>query len=172
MGKSLALVYGVPIGIFVGAVVGASLQVADVDNGGAIGLLSGFVSGAMFGLGLGRRSARTNYEWIQTKRTLVPNTEWDAVVMALNFKAAKEHHLMLRREKDYVAYVPTLATPVAAGPLTVSGQYLSVIVARLDATTITFTGPRYMVDAFLTAATEAGAIVPPDLSEQAAHAAP
>jgi hypothetical protein len=41
-----------------------------------------------------------------------------------------------------------LATPVAVGPLTVSGQYLSVVVARPDKDTITITGPKYMVNHF------------------------
>jgi hypothetical protein len=79
--------------------------------------------------------------------------------MALNVKAARKHYLMVRRdEKDYIAYAPTLVRPVAAGPLTVSGEYLSVVVARVNDTTLTITGPRYMVGAFETAATKAGAI--------------
>jgi hypothetical protein len=42
MGKSLAFVFGVPIGIAVGVIVGAVLEIVGVPHSGPVGLLSGF----------------------------------------------------------------------------------------------------------------------------------
>jgi hypothetical protein len=145
MAKSLAFVYGVPIGIGVGVIVGAISELRGDDHSAALGLLIGFVSGALIGGGRGIWEARTKYKWVHVQLDLDQDTKWDAVVRALNGKAADQHYLMAQREPDYVAYAPTLVRPVVAGPLTVSGEYLSVVAARLNDTTLTITGPQYVV---------------------------
>jgi hypothetical protein len=147
MGKSLGFVYGVPFGIAAGAISGAIFEMVHIPHGAAWGLVIGFGSAALFGGVAGWWAASRKYKWVRSERT-VSEAEWAGVVMSLNVKAADQHYLMVRREADYVAYAPTLVRPVAAGPLTVSGEYLNVVVARSNCTTITITGPHYMVDEF------------------------
>jgi hypothetical protein len=150
VGKSLFVVYGMPIGIAVGVVVGAGLEIRDFQHSAAKGLLVGVATGAACAGALARHGARGKYKWVQSELTS-PDTDWEAIVTALNTIAADQHYLMLRKEPGYVAYTPTLVRPVAAGPLTVSGEYLSVVVTLLNTTTIAITGPQHMVDKFETA---------------------
>jgi hypothetical protein len=148
MGKSLIFVFGVPIGIFVGVLVGAAFEVTNVPHSAAWGLLIGVASAVLIGGAVGRKAARTKYKWVQIQLAVVSDSYWTALIMALNVKAADEHYLVVRRDADYVAYSPALVRPIVAGPMTVSGEYLNVVVARLNATTVSITGPQYMVDAF------------------------
>ena len=148
MGKSLGFVYGVPIGIAVGVLAGASLEIHNFNHSAAKGVLIGALSGLFLGVGAGAWAAHRKYKWVQSELPVASDAEWLAVVRTLNITAADQHYLLLRREEDYVAYAPTLARPVAAGPLTVSGEYLTVVVARSDDTTILITGPQYIVDDF------------------------
>jgi hypothetical protein len=152
MGKSIGFVYGVPIGITLGVIAGAILEISDEPHAAATGLLIGFGSGVLSGSVLAWREIRRKLRWIRRELTGVSGFDWAAVVMALNVTAAQKHYLLVRREADYVAYTPTLVRPVAGGPLTVSGEYLSVIVSRLPAKTIAITGPEYTVNAFTDAA--------------------
>jgi hypothetical protein len=139
MAKSIGFVYGVPSGLLVGALVAASVEVSGHAHGAAKGVLVGVGSGLLIGAVVGTWETLRKYRWVQ--RTVESECDWDAVVKALNVKAAAEHYLLVTQQADYVAYSPTLARPVAGGPLTVSGEYLSVVVARLNPTTITITGP-------------------------------
>ena len=155
MGKSIGFVYGVPIGITLGVIAAAILEIRDAPHPAATGLLIGFGSGAVSGAVAAWLEIRVRLRWIRREITGVSGDAWAALVMALNVRAAQMHYLMVRNEGDYLAYAPTLVRPVAAGPLTVSGEYLSVIVSRLPAETIAITGPEYMVDEFTDAAAEA-----------------
>jgi hypothetical protein len=152
MGKSIGFVYGVPIGITWGVIGAAILEIFDKPHAAAWGVLIGFGSGVLSGAVAAWWEIRDRLRWIRRELTGVSGFDWAAVVMALNVTAAEEHYLLVRSEADYVAYAPTLVRPVAGGPLTVSGEYLSVIVSRLPAETIAITGPLYMVDAFANAA--------------------
>jgi hypothetical protein len=175
MAYPLAFAVGVPSGIGVGVLVGALAAITDFDDdSAALGLLVGFGTALVTGPGYASWAARRKYKWVHRQCTLVPE-QWDALVLALNVKTAEQHYLMVQRADDYVAYVPTLIRPVAVGPLTVSGEYLGVVLARSDATKVTISGPQRIVQACVTAATDAGAITPNaleavGLSEQDAHA--
>jgi hypothetical protein len=125
MGASLVFVLGVPVGIGVAVFVGAVVELFGADNSAAWGLLAGVVTGGAFGVLAGRRSARGDYKWEQRALSVASDTEWDAVVMALNVKAAEQHYLRVRKEADYIVFAPMLVRPVALGPLTVSGEYLA-----------------------------------------------
>jgi hypothetical protein len=164
MAKPLTFAVGVPIGIPVGALVAAFYEICDKNDPAAWGVVFGFVSagvvGGAYGLwattgtymqvsGLKKLKRTAKFRWVRSKLTVADSEAvWDAVEKALNVKAAEQHFLMVRREPGYLAYSPMLFRPVAAGPLTVSGEYMSVIVTRPDETTINITGPQYMVAAF------------------------
>ena len=154
MGKSIGFVYGVPIGVTLGGIGAAILEVLDKADPAATGLLIGFGSGLVSGAVAAVWRTRGKLRWIRRQVSGVSGDDWAAVVMALNVRAAQKHYLRVRSEADYLAYAPTLVRPVAAGPLTVSGEYLSVVVSRLPAETIAITGPEYMVNEFTDAASE------------------
>jgi hypothetical protein len=155
IGKSLAFVYGVPIGIGLGAIAGALIEILHGSHSTAWGLLIGIVGGGLFGGLLARHDACGDYKWTHSQVVLPSDTKWDVIVGTLNAAAAIQHYMLVRREDDYATYAPTLVRSVVAGPLTVSGEYLSVVVTQVDATTITITGPCYMVGELENAATEA-----------------
>jgi hypothetical protein len=98
MGKSLAFVFGVPVGIFVGVIVGAVFEIAHLPHSAAWGLLSGFGSGVVIGGFLGVQAARGDYKWVTELWTLNEAADWEAFVRDLNQTAAQEHYLMVRRE--------------------------------------------------------------------------
>jgi hypothetical protein len=160
MAKSLAFVYGVPIGIAAGAIGAAFAEILDWDHSAALGLLVGFASAVVIGAGIAIVETRRKYAWAH--RELTPEVDWDTIEKATNVAAAVKHYLIAGREDGYLVYAPTLARPVVAGPLTVSGEYLSVVVARVDANTIGITGPKYMVAAFIAAVAQAGAVASRD----------
>jgi hypothetical protein len=154
MAKSIGFVYGVPIGITVGVIVGAFLEIDGEPHAAATGILIGFASGVVLGAGVAVVEIKLRLRWIR-ELTDISDDKWAAVVMALNDRAAQKHYLMVRSEGDYLAYSPMLVRPVAAGPLTVSGEYLSVIVSRLPAEKVAIIGPKYMVQEFKEAADDA-----------------
>jgi hypothetical protein len=127
-----------------------------------VGLLSGVGIALLAGGVIGTLAGRTKYLWVQREFSFDSNATWKTVVRELTVKAAERHHLVARRDEDeYVAYAPTLARPVAAGPLTVSTEYLTVAVTRTNDNTLTITGPRYMVRAFAIALDNAGLLGTP-----------
>jgi hypothetical protein len=147
MGKPLAFVLGVPTGIVVGVLVGAILDLVGYSHGAAAGALSGLGSGAVVGGVMGRKLAETDYKW-QSKKLGVTDSQWDAVVLALKVTAAKEHYLLVQEMEDYLVFAPSLVVPVAAGPLTRTGEYLSVVVTRSSDSEAMLIGPNYIVTAF------------------------
>jgi hypothetical protein len=164
---SIAFSIGVPFGIALGAIAAAVFDLLQLPHRAAWGLLLGVASAVLIGSVSATVTTRRNYRWTSSEFEVASDAEWLAVVRALNVTAAAEHYLIVRQEADYVAYVPTLLRPVAAGPLTVSAEYLSVIVARSNATRVTMAGPWRLVKALKPAALHAGAV---GLSEQDAHA--
>jgi hypothetical protein len=75
------------------------------------------------------------------------------MVERLNVRAARKHYLLVHQEKHYVAYAPTMAAPVAGGPLTISPRdWLSVVVTCCN-NTVTMAGPKWIVNELEHAAT-------------------
>jgi hypothetical protein len=103
MFKPLAFVVGVPVGITVGVLVGAGLELFGESHSAAWGLLSGFGFALLSGGVAGTVQALTNYKWVWTGKLNVAEVEWNAVVMALNAEAAREHYLIAQRQADYVS---------------------------------------------------------------------
>jgi hypothetical protein len=153
MFKPLAFMYGVPIGIVAGTITATLVTLLDIWDGSdpaAKGLVVGFGSAFVVGGGWAAVDAGTRFRWVRTQVTV--KVDWDKLVQALNLVTASEHYLLLRCEEGYLVYCPSLATPVALGPLTVSGEYLSVVVARLSESEIKLIGPKRIVNSLVTAA--------------------
>ena len=156
MFKPLGFVLGVPVGIGGGVLCGAVVEVAGGSHSAAWGVLFGIAVGLFGGGGLAAYLAARSYKWVSIE--LAEAMSWNKVVPALNIEAAREHHLLVRREDDYVVYRPTLVTPVAGGPLTISGEYQNVVMTRSTNGKITITGPKWMVERLQVAADKANAL--------------
>jgi hypothetical protein len=158
------LSFGVPTGIALGAGSAAALQLwgnsAERANSAAWGVVIGLVAGlgvaACFGMALANHYAFTFEKDVS-------HPDKDTLVQRFNVTCAERQYVMASKTDDYLVYVPTLTPAVAAGPLTVSTDYLSVVVQIFERD-CTIAGPRWIVDDLV------GALKTVGVSEQDANA--
>jgi hypothetical protein len=136
----VAFIYGVPIGIAVGAVVAAWIQVQDGKDSAAKGVLIGAGAAVVAGLGIGWLRAG-HY---RSDRGEVGYTDRNRLIRVLNMSAARNRYLLQRIEGDYIVYVPTLTPPIAVGPLTLTSESFTVSV-QLSEGRATIDGPAWIV---------------------------
>jgi len=150
--KPLAVVYGVPIGILVGAVVAAVFDVTHVAHPVSWGVIAGLGSGIFGGALWAVHQTDTRFEF-EARELRAPCLDWDRLIERLNVRAASKRYLVIRNEMHYVAYTPTMAAPVG-GPLTLSsGRWLCVVVTWCEQT-VTIAGPKWIVAELVDAAGE------------------
>jgi hypothetical protein len=183
MWTPLVFVIGVPAGIVLGVLTAAVLELhlhikhlgflSSSHHPAAWGVVAGFVGGTLVGVVVAAIETTRRFKFesheLETIRCR-DSSEWWTLVERLNVRAAHKHYLVLSQQEHYVSYAPTMAAPVAGGPLTVAPREWLTVVVACSNTRVTIAGPKWIARELLLAAEVEAAEPAPTSSEQGAHA--